>query len=104
LSKPASVITVTFLPSEFVAEVSQKDENLLESALHAGFELDHSCGGFGTCGTCRVFVEEGLEKISARNEIEKEMADDRGFLSNERLSCQIKPEASLIVRVPRKTD
>lgn len=104
MAKNKSHIQVTFLPSEFVVEVSQKDANLLESALRAGFELDHSCGGNGTCGTCRVFVERGLDTLPERNEIETEMAEDRKFAVEERLCCQIKPEQSLVVRVPHRTD
>lgn len=104
MAKNKSHPQVTFLPAEFVVEVSQRDANLLESALRAGFELDHSCGGNGTCGTCRVIVESGLEFLPERNEIEKEMAEDRQFEVRERLSCQIKPGQNLVVRVPHKTD
>lgn len=104
MPKAPSLTKVTILPSEFVVEVSQKDENFLESALRAGFELDHSCGGHGTCGTCRIFIQSGLETLPPRNEIEMEMAEDRGFLPAERLSCQIKPEHELVVTVPHKRD
>lgn len=97
-------VSIVFLPDEFVVEVSQKDENLLESALRAGFPLDHSCGGNGTCTTCRVIVEEGAEYLEPRNEIEQEMADDRNFAVNERLSCQIKPTGPMRLRVPHKND
>ena len=101
-SKPT--ISITFLPSETVVEASQKDESILEAALNAGFPLDHSCGGNGTCGTCLVWVEEGLERLGPREEIEQEMAEDRGFAPEERLCCQNKPQAGLVLRVGRKKD
>lgn len=51
-------------------------------------DINQSCGGHGTCTTCRVFVRQGKESFSARTEIELERAEERGFENNERLSCQ----------------
>lgn len=50
--------------------------------------IDQSCGGSGICTTCRFFVRKGEASFSARNEIEQERADERGFENHERLSCQ----------------
>ncbi|MFS4458856.1 2Fe-2S iron-sulfur cluster-binding protein [Bdellovibrio sp. HCB2-146] len=91
---------MTFLPDEEIVEVSHEGATVLEAALAAGVELNHTCGGFGTCGTCRVWVVSGLEKIGPRNEIEQEMADDRKFAPEERLACQISAFAGLVVRKP----
>lgn len=66
-------------------------ETVLEACVRNKIDLSHSCGGFGTCGTCRVVVVQGLEKLSARNEIEAEMAADRTFEDRERLACQTIP-------------
>jgi 2Fe-2S ferredoxin len=75
-------------------------ETVLEAALRAGIEIMHQCGGNGSCGTCRVLVEEGVESIPPRNELEAEMAGDRGWRDNERLACQICPSGPLALILP----
>lgn len=92
---------ISFLPENIDVSVSQKDQSVLEVAIRGKVALNHTCGGHGTCGTCRVFVIEGLESLHPRNELETEMAEDRNFAENERLACQIEPLAGLIVRVPQ---
>lgn len=97
--KAKSGIYINFLPAHPHVLVSQKDECVLDVALRQGIPLNHTCGGHGTCGTCRVRVRAGLEKLGPRNEIEAEMAQDRGFTDEERLACQIPPVADLTVEI-----
>lgn len=73
---------------------------VLDVALGNEIELSHSCGGMGSCGTCRVVVESDLSVLEDRNEIELEIATDRGFQPEERLACQLIPRKGLIVRIP----
>lgn len=73
---------------------------VLEAALKNKIELDHSCGGMGTCGTCRVWIISSLEPLEPRNEIEIEMANDRGFAEDERLACQLAIVNGLKFRIP----
>jgi 2Fe-2S ferredoxin len=81
-------------------QVDVKSEcSVLETALKARIKINHSCGGMGTCGTCRVLVTKGGEQLPARNEIELEMALDRGFKENERLACQTVPVADLELEI-----
>jgi ferredoxin len=77
-----------FIEPENRAIFFEEAQTLLEALLAEGVEIDHSCGGMGSCGTCCVRVQQGLEDLESRNEIEEEMADDRGFADDERLSCQ----------------
>ena len=91
--------TIVFLPSEQEVEINGY-ESVLEAALAAKVELDHECGGMATCGTCRVFVRKGLEKLEPRNEVEQEIADDRGFTPEERLCCQMTPHGGLVLEIP----
>lgn len=77
----------------------EEGPTVLELALANEIDLNHSCGGFGTCGTCMVKVESDLSDLSPRNSIEEEMAEDRGFESNERLGCQTVACPGLIVRI-----
>ena len=68
---------------------AQLGQSVLESILAAKLEVDHSCGGNASCGTCRLFVEEGVEKLPPRNELEADLANDRKFTPQERLACQL---------------
>lgn len=74
--------------------------SVLELALENAIELSHSCGGMGTCGTCRVILVDPPEDIEERNELELEMAQDRNFEKNERLACQLMARNGLKIRIP----
>jgi ferredoxin len=63
--------------------------SILEIAVENSVEIHHSCGGMGSCGTCRIRLTSEMGAIPVRSEIESEMAQDRGFDADERLSCQI---------------
>ncbi|MGE3974074.1 MAG: 2Fe-2S iron-sulfur cluster-binding protein [Bdellovibrionales bacterium] len=90
-----------FLPSKKSIEF-RDGESVLELAIAHKVRLAHSCGGMGSCGTCRVFVRSDLNKLSPRTDIEVEMSKDRQFVENERLACQTKAFDGLIVEVPKK--
>tara|TARA_R110001592_G_scaffold48182_6_gene152026 strand:+ start:1009 stop:1263 length:255 start_codon:yes stop_codon:yes gene_type:complete len=38
----------------------------------------------GSCGTCVIIIEQGMENLHPRNELEEDM----GLKDNERLACQ----------------
>lgn len=75
-------------------------ETILDAAIRVKLPLDHSCGGMGTCGTCRVFIRQGLEKVSPPGEVESEIIHDRGFFKHERLACQNDCVDGLVVEIP----
>lgn len=98
-------ICVSFLPNgETVSLSHDGDCSVLDLALRSGIQIDHTCGGNGTCGTCLVEVKQGLENLEPLNEIESEIAADRGFKVTERLSCQLKPVDDLVIQIKYKTD
>lgn len=74
--------------------------SVLDVAMENAIEMAHSCGGNGTCGTCRVEVVDPPPDLEGRNEIELEMAQDRGFHVSERLACQLTARNGLKVRIP----
>lgn len=67
----------------------ERDRTLLDLAVDNSVDLPHSCGGMGTCGTCRVKLTVQTGTCPGRNETEMEMAIERGFADDERLSCQL---------------
>ena len=76
-------------------------QTILEAILAADIEIDHTCGGMGTCGTCRVFVDKGIESFREPEEIESEIRNQRGFGPNERLCCQNLAADGLVLRIPK---
>ena len=61
---------------------------LLSQLLGADIPIDHSCGGYGTCGTCQAQVVWGLEFLVTPNELEREWQQDRAYPPQQRLMCQ----------------
>ncbi len=79
---------VEFIFDDHIVRASQ-GQTVLDAILEARLEIDHSCGGNATCGTCRVFVVKNFAQVPARNEIETEFANDRNLADDERLCCQL---------------
>ncbi len=77
------------LDDELLIPVNSPAATVLEAVLASGVNLNHSCGGMGSCGTCRILVESPVGELCGRNELEQEMAQSRGFLDQERLACQL---------------
>ena len=78
-------------------------ESLLEVALDAGINIEHSCGGVCACSTCHVYVEKGMEHLSEATEAEEDRVEEApGIQRNSRLSCQceILRAGEIQVRVP----
>jgi len=88
-----------FFPQDQVCPIGRA-QSVLEVALKSGIEISHSCGGMGSCTTCRVIVMRSPSALPPRNELEQEIADTRGFAEDERLSCQLPPLEGLEVRIP----
>ena len=74
--------------------------NVLELLNANNISINQSCGASGTCTTCRFFIRKGPESFSERSEVELERALERGFLKNERLSCQTTISDSAEIEIP----
>lgn len=90
---------IHFLPMDKTAPIGRA-ESVLEVALRAGLDIGHSCGGMGSCTTCRVFIEAHHEPLPERGDLELEITEGRGFKENERLACQLPPSDGMVVRIP----
>lgn len=73
---------------------------LLYQLLDHDINVDHSCGGNGSCGTCHYFVESHPENISEIEDVEAELRAERQFKSNERLACQSHVKGPIKIRLP----
>ncbi len=85
---------VVFLPDSKEAEVAE-GENLLRAAMLAEVHINASCGGDGTCGKCRVIVEQGKVESQSSPKLSKEDLD-KGYV----LACRSFVKSDLLVRVP----
>lgn len=85
--------TVTFLPYDRQVEVAA-GENLLRVAMGADVHINASCGGAGTCGKCRVVIEQGSveQEEGGLSPAERE----RGYA----LACRATVVGDVVVRVP----
>lgn len=64
----------------------------------AGIDLLHKCGGNARCTTCRVIVEEG--DAGPMEDLERErLAREPNLAPETRLSCQIRVQSDLSVKV-----
>ena len=109
---PKQKYELTFLPIQKKIVVSpEKDDpkmdglpgSILNAALEAGIEMDHSCGGVCACSTCHIIVRKGLESCNEATEEEEDMLDlAPGLDPNSRLACQCVPNGSkgIIVEIP----
>lgn len=70
---------------------------LLQIALALGIDISHVCGGDGACGTCRIEVVDGWDRLTPQtpDEIYKEME------APYRLSCQSRLLGDVVVKVAR---
>ena len=79
--------------------VASHESTILDALIVAGIQIDHSCGGNGTCGTCRIEILHGIESFFPPNNIEKEMIEDRNMKEFERLACQSHCRGSIKIKI-----
>ncbi|MBI3611327.1 MAG: 2Fe-2S iron-sulfur cluster binding domain-containing protein [Nitrospirae bacterium] len=90
---------VTFHPSGKSGDIPEK-KSLLEAAQLLGVDLAHECGGFASCSTCRVVVEDGHENLTGIEFEEEDMMDLAALLPPHRLACQAKVLGDVTVIIP----
>ncbi|MFQ5895771.1 MAG: 2Fe-2S iron-sulfur cluster-binding protein [Nitrospinota bacterium] len=87
-------------PSKLPYTREGRPGSILDIALGAGIDLDHSCGGVCACSTCHVIVHQGLDSCNESTEDEEDQLDNaRGLTTKSRLGCQCVPDGSTDVAV-----
>jgi 2Fe-2S ferredoxin len=74
--------------------------SILTAALEAKVDLDHFCGGNRSCGTCRVEVVSGGDRLSPRQPGEALVLGPRHQGPEHRLACQARVYGPVRVKVP----
>ncbi len=85
---------VYFEPDNIEIAVEQ-GANLLETAIQAGVRLIASCGGAGTCGTCKVLIEKGEVESTKTGKL-----TDEEYEQGLRQACQTRVITDLTVHIP----
>lgn len=66
-----------------------------------GIDVLHRCGGNARCTTCRVEIVSG--EVPPMSDLEREALEDPELIAKYRLSCQIRVENDLTVRVANRS-
>lgn len=93
LDSPVAVLIENLEPDALLFDF-ESAKSALENLNDLSIDIAQECGGMASCGTCLIWVKNP-ELLEARNEVESQMAEDRGFKPNERLSCQTSPVEGL---------
>ncbi len=88
------VCRLTILPENKVIEVP-KGSNLFSSLQDEGIQLTASCGGQGTCGTCKVVIKSGEYNTGVTPFLSKQEMSE-GYV----LACLTLVEGDLTVSIP----
>lgn len=100
MSEPAEITGEIKFNSKVINTQFPTEKSVLELALENGVEINHSCGGNGTCTTCRVFIECESGELPVRGDLELDAVEGRGFNENERLACQTTAMPGINVLIP----
>ena len=82
----------------FEAEVGTKLVLALEDN---GIDILHRCGGQARCTTCRIEVVEG--SVPPMTVTEREALEEPELIAKYRLSCQLRVENDLTIRVAKRS-
>lgn len=61
-----------------------------ETLVDMGVKIQSLCGGQGTCGKCKLKVQEGLDFLTPPTQSEKKFINEDQFKEGWRLACQVK--------------
>jgi len=74
-----------------------ESKKLVLAIEDAGIDILHRCGGNARCTTCRVEVLQG--DVPPMSEAEREALEEPELIAQYRLSCQLRVQSDLSVRV-----
>ena len=101
---------ITVLPHEELCPQGRVIEaapgiSVCDALLQNDIEIEHACEKSCACTTCHVIVREGLNSLTAAEELEEDLLDKAwGLEPNSRLSCQaLVRDTDLVIEIPRYT-
>jgi ferredoxin len=88
--------TVRFHPSGKSKEI-RKGATILFAANQLDLGVGQSCDGDGICGSCRVRILEGAERLGTPSMLEARLIQEKDFAANERAACLARVEGDVTV-------
>jgi len=86
---------------------------VLNAARQLGASLESVCGGKGSCGKCKIRIEEGsfpkyriqssLDAVTSREEVNAKFLSKHQLQQNFRLACQTRVHGDVVVFVPEES-
>lgn len=96
-------VKVVFLPYGKRQWVKKGEVSIHNVARALGLDLTSLCGGRGTCGKCKVKIEEGVKNLSPFTDQELKHLTEEEIENNYRLACQVKPTTPLVIYIPARS-
>jgi len=77
-------------------------DTIYQYLINTDIKIRSECGGKGTCGKCRILIQEGREFLNnpTMNEINK--ISEKLLQNGWRLACQCKVNEKKIIQIPPK--
>ena len=92
---------VRLLPADVTVEVAA-GTTLFDAAGRGGVGVDTACVGKGTCGLCRVKVDDGAEHLSPYSEEEERHLGNLYRITRLRLACRTRIQGDVTIEVMAK--
>ena len=83
---------------------AQPGDILLDVAKRNKCHIGYICGGSGVCQSCFVYVQEGMDCLSERGDIEKAFISDKLTEAGGRLACQTRIIKDGAIRVQSRAE
>jgi uncharacterized 2Fe-2S/4Fe-4S cluster protein (DUF4445 family) len=98
------ITKVVFLPDGKRGEALLGD-NLLKTAGKLGVDINSLCGGFGTCGKCKIVLVQGRKNLNDFTSSEKNFLSDQERERGYRLACQavLEEAGDLVIEIPAES-
>ena len=81
----------------------KKGASIYDAAKALGIDLSSLCGGKGTCGKCKVKIEDGMEGLNPLTEQELKHITGEEIEAGYRLACQAIPTTTISIYVPERS-
>jgi Na+-transporting NADH:ubiquinone oxidoreductase subunit F len=95
---PGGEATVTLAGSEPPTIRAPIGETLLNALLHHDVPMPSACGGRGTCGACKLVIDDGGPLLPT----ERALLSRREAREHVRLACRVRITHDLTVRLPEQ--
>ena len=78
--------------------------SILNTLLRSSHVIQHKCGGRARCGTCRVQIIAGANRLSPVNDAERSRLGEESLTAGLRLACQTYAFGDVTITIPENTE